>query len=236
MKIALIGYGKMGQVIESIALERGHEITGRYRSQDHFDVEDLKKADAAIEFSVPTAAKQNIEKCFAAHLPVVIGTTGWYEHFDEISHHCRRNKGAMLYATNFSVGVNIFFELNRLLARMMNTRPEYKVHLHEIHHIHKLDAPSGTGITLAEGILGEMDNLKDWREEDNQSEDSLLVTSARLGEVPGTHEITYESEVDAVFIQHKAKNRKGFALGAVLAAEWLADKEGVFTMRDMLKI
>ena len=235
MRVALIGYGKMGREIESIALKRGHEIVlkvNRTNTQT-ITATDLKKADVAIEFSTPHTTLENIRKCFNAGLPVVVGTTGWYEHFEDIKKDCEKKQGALLHATNFSLGVNLFFKLNSYLADLMNKYPDYDVSMEEIHHIHKLDKPSGTAITLASQVLAKIDRKKNWSIENNDKE-TLFIKDIREGEVPGTHIIKYKSDVDDIEIMHKAHNRKGFALGAIIAAEFLAGKTGIYTMQDLI--
>ena len=232
MKIALLGYGKMGKVIERIALERGHEIVLRKSSTATF--EGLEKADVAIDFSVPDSAVCNISECFATNVPVVCGTTGWLEHYDEIIALCKEKNGAFIYGSNFSLGVNIFFELNAYLAKMMSNLKEYKVSMEEIHHTQKLDAPSGTAISLAEGIIANSE-YTNWTME-NPSEHQIHIEAKRIENIPGTHSIFYDSIVDQIEIKHTAHSREGFALGAVIASEWLAGKEGVFTMKDVLNL
>lgn len=232
MKIALLGYGRMGKAIEGVALERGHEIVIRKDVEPH--AIDLEQADVAIDFSHPSAAYDNIIQCIDAKVPVVSGTTGWLEKYEKASTYCQENGGAFLYASNFSIGVNLFFNLNSYLARMMKNLRNYKVSMEEIHHVHKLDAPSGTAITLAEEVLKH--NAKsDWSI-DAESETEMLIRVKREGEVPGTHSVQYDSEIDSIEIKHTAHNRMGFALGAVVAAEWMLDKKGVYTMRDVLDL
>ncbi|MDB9960742.1 4-hydroxy-tetrahydrodipicolinate reductase [Oceanihabitans sp.] len=232
MRIALLGYGKMGKTIEQIALQRGHSIVIK---ANHGDEYDITEADIAIDFSIPKAAYKNISHCLTHNVPVISGTTGWLEHYDQAVALCQAEKGAFIYASNFSLGVNIFFELNRTLAKMMNTLKEYKVSIEEIHHTQKLDAPSGTAITLANDIIKAHSNYSSWRL--NESADQTIgITSKRIEDVPGTHTINYNSDVDAININHIAHNRQGFALGAVIAAEWLLGKTGVFTMKDVLNI
>lgn len=235
MKLALIGYGKMGHVIEEIALSRGHEIVCRIDkdNQEDFESEAFKSADVAIEFTAPAVAVANYRKAFAAGVPVVSGTTGWLEHLPEIEEACR-NGQTFFYASNFSLGVNLFFALNKYLARIMNNFPDYSVAVEDIHHIHKLDHPSGTAITLAEGIIENTDNKSGWAEGRKADEDEVQIHSIREGEVPGTHTISYESDVDTIRITHEAKSRRGFALGAVVAAEYTFGKKGFLTMNDML--
>jgi 4-hydroxy-tetrahydrodipicolinate reductase len=236
MKIALIGYGKMGREIEKIALERGNEIVAiiDIDNLSDFDSPGFLSADVAIEFTRPETAFANYQKCFERNMPVVAGTTGWLKHIDEVKRACQENGQTFFYASNYSIGVNIFFAVNRYLAKIMNGFPQYDVYMGEIHHIHKLDSPSGTGITLAEDILEHIDRKKQWKESENGNPDDLLIHSKREGEVPGIHEVIYESEADIIRIKHDAKSRKGFALGAVLAAEFVKDKKGFLTMNDML--
>ena len=232
MKIALLGYGRMGKAIEEIALERGHEIVIR-KDVDPIDV-DLSLADAAIDFSHPSAAFDNIKDCIDSKVAVVSGTTGWLDRFDEIKSYCEAHDGAFIYASNFSIGVNLFFNLNAHLAKMMEQINGYDVAMEEIHHVHKLDAPSGTAISLANDIL-ENSEKKQWNIETADSDD-LFIKVKREGEVPGTHSVSYTSAIDAIEIKHTAFNRTGFALGAVVAAEWLHGKKGVFNMKDVLSL
>lgn len=232
MKIALLGYGKMGKVIERIALERGHEIVLRKTSSDTF--EDLHKADVAIDFSIPDAAINNISACLHKGIPVISGTTGWLENYHEMVKLCEEQNGAFIYGSNFSLGVNIFFELNDYLAQMMSKFDQYKVEMEEIHHTQKLDAPSGTAITLANRII-ENSDYSSWALE-NAKNDELLINVKRIENVPGTHSVFYNSEVDTIEIKHTAHNRDGFALGSIIAAEWIIGKQGVFTMRDVLEL
>ena len=236
MKLALIGYGKMGKEIEKIALSRGHEIVSiiDVNNIEDFDSKAFKSADVAIEFTMPQVALENYRKAFAANVKVVSGTTGWLEHIDEIKKACENGK-TLFWASNFSLGVNIFFALNAYLAKIMNEFPSYNVMMEEVHHTQKLDAPSGTAITLAEDILANIDRKTKWVKEDAKSADELAIYSIREGEVPGIHSIMYESEVDSILITHDAKSRKGFALGAVLAAEFTAVNSGFLGMKDMLK-
>jgi len=237
MKIALIGYGKMGREIEQIALQRGHEIVSiiDINNPDDFGSAAFKSAEVAIEFSAPSAALSNYRKCFDANMPVVAGTTGWLENMPEIKEACASGQ-TFFYASNYSVGVNIFFALNKHLAKIMNGFSDYNVEMREIHHIHKLDAPSGTAITLAEGVIANFDKKKKWALKDGtNSNDELAIEALREGEVPGYHEVKYESEVDTITIIHDAKSRKGFALGAVVAAEFTAGKKGFLTMEDLLR-
>ena len=231
MKIALLGYGRMGKTIEKLATERGITIVKTIDQNDDYE---FNNADVAIDFSVPDAAVNNISACFKAGVPVVSGTTGWLANYDEMVSLCEKNNGAFISASNFSVGVNIYFELNKQLAKMMQHLKDYEVSMTEVHHIHKLDAPSGTAITLAEGILEHSDKTE-WIL-DNEENGKITIKAEREGEVPGTHTIKYESQVDEVTIEHKAHNRNGFALGAIIAAEWLKDKTGVYSMKDVLNL
>jgi 4-hydroxy-tetrahydrodipicolinate reductase len=232
MKIALLGYGKMGKVIERIALERGHEIVLK---KDEFNTYDgLSTADVAIDFSVPAAAVANISAAFNAGVPVVSGTTGWLEHYDEMIALCNEKKGGFISSSNFSLGVNIFFGLNEYLAKLMAPFDSYKVSMEEIHHIHKLDAPSGTAISLAQGVI-ENSNYAGWALDETKDK-TIRIEAKRIGEVPGTHTVNYDSAIDSIEIKHTAHNREGFALGAVIAAEWLAGKQGIFTMKDVLNL
>jgi len=238
MKIALIGYGKMGKEIEKIALGRGHQIVSiiDVNNQEDFNSEAFKSADVAIEFTAPTVAYSNYIKAFNAGVKVVSGSTGWMdEHGDEIKDLCSKGGKTLFWASNFSLGVAIFSAVNKHLAKIMNQFPTYDVSMTETHHIHKLDAPSGTAITLAEGILENLDRKSGWVKEEAKNENELPIHSIREGEVPGIHTITYESEADSIIITHDAKNRKGFALGAVLAAEFTCNKQGLLGMNDLFK-
>ena len=236
MKIALIGYGKMGHAIEQIALQRGHEIVSviDVNNQEDFTSDAFKSADVAIEFSMPAVAMDNYCRAFAAGVPVVSGTTGWLEHLPEIKEACKAGQ-TFFYASNFSLGVNIFFALNKYLAKIMNDFPAYDVRMVETHHVHKLDAPSGTAITLAEGLIDNIERKNKWVEGKEPAEDEIGICSVREGEVPGIHTVIYESDVDTISITHDAKSRMGFALGAVIAAEFTCGKKGFLTMQDMLK-
>jgi 4-hydroxy-tetrahydrodipicolinate reductase len=235
MNIALFGYGKMGKEIEAIALKRNHNIVLKINKDNVSTISDsdLKKADVIIEFSTPHAVLENIKKCINAQVPVVVGTTGWYDKFEEIKNMCSEKNGGLFHATNFSLGVNLFFKVNTYLAELMNKYTDYDVSMEEIHHIHKLDKPSGTAITLAEQIIKKIDRKTNWSIDSNSPE-SLFIKDIREGEVPGTHIIKYSSEVDDIEIMHKAHNRKGFALGAVIAAEFLNGKKGIYTMSDII--
>jgi len=238
MKIALIGYGKMGHEIEKIALERGHEIvcTIDMNEEEKFSSPAFKSAEVAIEFTSPKSALHNYRQAFAAGVPVVSGTTGWLAQLDEIKEACRLNGQTFFYASNFSLGVYIFAALNNYLSKIMNQFPGYDVRMEETHHIHKLDAPSGTAITLAEAIIENIERKKRWDMEESGAADALQITAIREGEVPGIHTILYESEADTIRITHDAKNRQGLALGAVLAAEFTKGKKGFLSMKDMLGI
>lgn len=232
MKIALLGYGRMGREIEKIALQRGHEIVLKVSGNSEYDI---KQADVAIDFSIPDAAFENILDSINNNIPVISGTTGWLDRYDEIKEQCIAKGGAFIYASNFSLGVNIFFELNKQLAKLMNTVKGYSTSIEEIHHTKKLDAPSGTAITLAEGIIEDSQKTS-WELDGETSKENIPITAKRIPEVPGTHTISYDSDIDSIEIKHTAHTRKGFALGAVVAAEWIQDKKGVFTMKDVLNI
>jgi len=233
MKIALLGYGRMGKEIEKIAISRGHEIVIRKDVDDRFDI---TLADVAIDFSVPTSAFNNITNCLNNNVPVISGTTGWLDKYDDALALCKEKNGAFIYASNYSLGVNIFFELNKQLAKMMKAVEGYSISMEEIHHTEKLDAPSGTAITLAQGII-ENTSKSNWKlGEEEISEDTIAIVAKRIPEVPGTHTVWYNSEVDTIEIKHTADSRKGFALGAVVAAEWISDKTGIFSMKDVLNI
>ena len=229
MKIGLLGYGRMGKAIEKIALERGHEIV--YKIDRDYNHGNLIKADVAINFSIPSAAVNNVITALENSIPVICGTTGWLDQYKKVTKSALHNKTAFLYASNFSIGVNLFFKLNKTLAKIVQNQ-DYKASVEEIHHIHKLDAPSGTAITLAEGII-ENSNLKKWCEQD-AGEDELEIKSIREGEVPGIHTIQYKSDIDSITIRHEAFDRKGFAYGALVAAEWIVGKKGIFKMDDVL--
>ena len=232
MKIALLGYGKMGQVIEKIALQRGHEIVVRKSIGDSFD--GLENATVAIEFSAPDAAVENISAALNLGIPVISGTTGWLHDYDKMVQLCNEKNSAFISSSNFSLGVNIFFELNAYLAKIMSKFEDYKVGIEEIHHTQKLDAPSGTAISLAKGII-ENSDYNNWTLENPKSDD-ILINAKRIENVPGTHTVSYNSNVDLIEIKHLAHNREGFALGAVIAAEWIVGKHGVYTMKDVLEI
>jgi 4-hydroxy-tetrahydrodipicolinate reductase len=238
MNIALIGYGKMGKAIEEIAVERGHTIVLKIDDQNlaDFTKENLRKADVAIEFTSPHSAYANVKKIIGYGVRVVCGSTGWTEKLNEINKYCKQEKGSFLYASNFSVGVNIFFELNKKLARLMAPLADYNVSMEEIHHTQKKDAPSGTAITLAEQILKHSDQKTKWVNQESSEATELSIISKREDPAPGTHSIKYSSSIDDIEIIHTAHSRKGFALGAVLAAEFIQDKKGVFSMKDVLDL
>ncbi len=242
MKIALLGYGKMGKMIESIALDRNHEIVLiiDQNNADELTIENLQKADVAIEFSTPDTVLTNIETCIKAGVPLVVGTTGWYGHLQRVKDDCISGGSTVMYGSNFSVGVNIFFKLNQQLAAMMNNfSDQYDVAIEEIHHVHKLDSPSGTAITIAEDVIAEFKSKTEWvdvksdDEVTNHKPEHLIIASYREGEVPGTHAVIYDSDVDRIEFKHVAHGRQGFALGAVLAAEWLKGKKGFYSVKEM---
>lgn len=234
MNIILLGYGKMGKIIERIAQERGHTISARIDVDNQHEFETIK-GDVAIEFSHPDAAFENIKKVLLKNIPVVCGTTGWLDKRAEIETLCKKQNGAFFYASNYSLGVNIFFKLNEYLAKILNKFSEYDVVMEEIHHTEKKDAPSGTAITLAEGVLKYIDRKKGWVNNPSEKAEELSIASLRIGQVPGTHTIKYTSAVDDIEIKHTAHSREGFAKGAVMVAEWIKDKKGVLSMDDYLK-
>jgi 4-hydroxy-tetrahydrodipicolinate reductase len=238
MKIALIGYGKMGKAIEAIALERGHTVPLKIdiSNQEDFTAEKLRTADAVIEFTGPHNAKENIIKCLKAGLPVVSGSTGWLSEWETVQQYCIDVNGTLLYASNFSVGVNIFFEINKQLALLMNKHKDYEVSMEEIHHTEKKDAPSGTAITLAEQIIENLGRKKKWINHLDIQQDEIPIISERIDPAPGTHKIKYSSAIDDIEIIHTAHNRQGFATGAVLAAEFVKGKKGIYNMKDVLGI
>ena len=244
MKIALLGYGKMGKIIEQIALQRQHEIILKIDHENLHELtsDRLQQADVAIEFSTPHTVLSNIDICFDAQIPIVVGATGWYNQLEEVKNNCLSKNASMIYASNFSVGVNIFFHINKMLANLINRYPGYNVQVEEIHHTQKLDAPSGTAITIAEGIIENTTAKEAWINvltTDYQPDDisikpeQLLIESLRIENVPGTHTVIFDSEVDSIEFKHTAHNRSGFALGAVLAAEWIAQRKGFFTAADL---
>lgn len=238
MKIALIGYGKMGKEIEKIAVSRGHEVNLiiDISNAEDLTVENLRESDVAIEFTIPGSAVKNYFTCFEAGIPVVSGTTGWLNKKEEVHKKCAETNGTFFYGSNFSVGVNLFFELNKKLAELMSQRPEYNVEMTEVHHTQKLDAPSGTAISLAEDIIEKLPAKNNWVNDRKPADDELVIHSERRGEVPGIHTIKYDSEVDFIEITHSAKSRKGFALGALLAAEFCMGHSGILSMKDLLNI
>jgi len=242
MKIALIGYGKMGQIIERFAIERGHDVVLKVSADnlDDLTVANLRKADVAIDFSTPDAAVRNIYLCFDANVPLVVGTTGWYGQLQEIKDECLSRNNSLLYGSNFSIGVNIFFHMNEVLAKIMNNYPAYDVQVEEIHHTQKLDSPSGTAMTIAEGIIENLDRKDEWVNEldgeapvDVLKQDQVLIASQRIENIPGTHTVVYSSEVDEIEIKHTAHSRAGFALGAIVAAEWLENRQGFYNISDI---
>jgi 4-hydroxy-tetrahydrodipicolinate reductase len=237
MKIALLGYGKMGKEIESIALSHHHEIALTIDAFNLHDMtrENLSRADVAIDFSTPDSAYSNIMKCFEAGVPVVCGTTGWLSRFEEVKKKCDDLNQTFFYASNYSLGANLFFALNKYLARLMNPMKDYDVSITEIHHVHKLDAPSGTAISLANDVIAGLDRKDKWELNQAGSPSTIKITAVREDEVPGTHIITYESDIDSIEISHLAKSRRGLALGAVVAAEFIQGKKGVFSMQEMMK-
>ncbi|WP_225035603.1 4-hydroxy-tetrahydrodipicolinate reductase [Winogradskyella sp. SM1960] len=232
MKIALLGYGRMGKSIEAIAVDRSHSIV--LKVTDETSNYDFSDADVAIDFSIPSVATTNIKKALDAGIPVISGTTGWLEHYNDIIDYCKAKDGTFLYASNFSLGVNLFFELNKKLSELMSGFSEYTTEMEEIHHTQKLDAPSGTAITLAEQII-KSTNYKTWTLNDAKPNE-IQIDAKRIEGVPGTHEVTYNSKIDSISIKHTAHSRQGFAMGAVIAAEWIKDKKGIFSMKDVLNI
>lgn len=238
MKVALLGYGKMGKAIESVINNMPeHEVVLRVdaNNAETFTIEELKAADVAIEFSTPHTVVANIYKCFEAGVPVVVGTTAWLDHLPEVKQRCEQGGHTLFHASNFSIGVNIFFAVNRYLAKVMNQQPQYDVTLEEVHHLEKLDAPSGTAITLAKGVLEELDRKHEWVNQPAEGEEQLTIISKREQGVPGTHLVTYKSDIDTIEISHVAHSRLGFAQGAVQAAQWVVGRKGIFEMSDMLK-
>lgn len=236
MKIALVGYGKMGKAIEHIALQRGHEVVLKISSSNRNELnpENLLKADVVIEFTNPEAAFEHVQQCLSAGMPVVCGSTGWGEKLGEAIKTCMDNNAALIQSSNFSIGVNVFFEINALLAKMMNIYPEYEVSIEETHHTHKMDSPSGTAISIAERILENLDRKKSWVKTQPKEANELSIIAHRIDEVPGTHSVKYSSAIDDIEFIHTAHNRQGFALGAVVAAEFLTGKKGVFSMKDVI--
>ncbi len=238
MKILLIGYGKMGKAIERLATERGHEIVGKIDVENINQLADVdaNEIDVAIEFTRPESAFNNLKICMEKGIKVISGTTGWLDQLEELVTLCKEQNGTFLYASNYSLGVNLFFELNKRLARLMNPHKQYQPVMEEIHHTHKLDSPSGTAITLAEGIIENFDQKSRWVNQPKSSEEELEIISYREGEVPGTHTVIYKSEMDDIEIKHTAHTRDSFALGAVIVAEWVKDHQGILTMQDFLQL
>lgn len=241
MNIALIGYGKMGKAIASIAIKRGHQICARVDAENPIESVDLSSADVAIEFTAPHAVLHHIDYLLEKKIPIVVGTTGWNKELPSVKEKVSKFDGALLHASNFSIGVNLFFELNKYLAKLMSPQADYKVQMTEIHHLQKLDAPSGTAISLADGITANHNNYTSWFCEEHEthnkpSKNSLEIVALREENVPGTHQVTYQSAIDRIVIEHEAHSREGFASGSLVAAEWLVGKKGVFTMQDVLNL
>jgi 4-hydroxy-tetrahydrodipicolinate reductase len=236
MKIALLGYGKMGKEIEKLCADTDMEIVARIDNEEDWQeyVQDFRGADVAIEFSTPDTVIPNIRKCFEAGIPVVVGTTGWYDQMEQLKDECRAKNGALIFGSNFSVGVNLFFKLNEIFARMMSDYPDYKVAMEEIHHTQKLDAPSGTAISLANILIKEIDRLKDWKKGESNQTERLGIVSKRIDPTPGTHIISYLSDIDEIELKHTAKSRAGFAKGAITAARWIQGKKGWYEFADIL--
>jgi 4-hydroxy-tetrahydrodipicolinate reductase len=232
MKIALLGYGKMGKIIEKLAVKKGHTIVSRINQ--YSSKEEILKADIAIEFSTPQAAVLNIKFCLENNIPIVSGTTGWLAHYDKMIKLCENRNGSFIYASNFSIGVNLFFSINEYVSNLMEPWKDYQVSIEEVHHNQKLDTPSGTAVTLAEEIIRNSDK-KNWELNGTEAE-NINITAKRINDIKGTHIINYDSNIDTILIKHEAHSRDGFALGAILAAEWLVDKKGIFTMKDVLQI
>ena len=232
MKIALLGYGKMGKIIEKLAVKKGHTIVSRINQ--YSSKEEILKADIAIEFSTPQAAVSNIKFCLENDIPIVSGTTGWLAHYDKMIKLCKNRNGSFIYASNFSIGVNLFFSINEYVLNLMEPWKDYQVSIEEVHHNQKLDTPSGTAVTLAEEIIRNSDK-KNWELNGTEAE-NINITAKRINDIKGTHIINYDSNIDTILIKHEAHSRDGFALGAILAAEWLVDKKGIFTMKDVLQI
>lgn len=238
MNIALIGYGKMGKAIEEIAISRGHSVVVKFNSQNPLESSQLRTTDVAIEFSQPDLALKHIKLCADGQIPIVVGTTAWEEHLAEIINHIDKRESSLIYSSNFSIGVNLFFEMNKHLARLMNDKTDYVASITEIHHAQKIDAPSGTAVTLAKDLISNHPTYSSWKltgQSENMEKSDLPICAIREENVPGTHLISYTSEIDTLTIEHQAHNRKGFALGAVIAAEFIHKKQGVYTMSDILK-
>jgi len=238
MNIALIGYGKMGKAIEEIAISRGHSVVVKFNSQNPLESSQLRTTDVAIEFSQPDLALKHIKLCADGQIPIVVGTTAWEEHLPEIINHIDKREASLIYSSNFSIGVNLFFEMNKHLARLMNDKTDYVASITEIHHAQKIDAPSGTAVTLAKDLISNHPTYSSWKligQSENMEKSDLQISAIREENVPGTHLISYTSEIDTLTIEHQAHNRKGFALGAIIAAEFIHKKQGVYTMSDILK-
>jgi len=238
MNIALIGYGKMGKAIEEIAISRGHSVVVKFNSQNPLESSQLRTTDVAIEFSQPDLALKHIKLCADGQIPIVVGTTAWEEHLPEIINHIEKREASLIYSSNFSIGVNLFFEMNKHLAKLMNDKTDYVASITEIHHTHKIDSPSGTAVTLAKDLISNHPTYSSWKltgQSENMEKSDLPISAIREENVPGTHLISYTSEIDTLTIEHQAHNRKGFALGAVIAAEFIHKKQGVYTMSDILK-
>ena len=238
MNIALIGYGKMGKAIEEIAISRGHSVVVKFNSQNPLESSQLRTTDVAIEFSQPDLALKHIKLCADGQIPIVVGTTAWEEHLPEIINHIDKREASLIYSSNFSIGVNLFFEMNKHLARLMNDKTDYLASITEIHHTQKIDTPSGTAVTLAKDLISNHPTYSSWKltgQSENMEKSDLPISAIREENVPGTHLISYTSEIDTLTIEHQAHNRKGFALGAVIAAEFIHKKQGVYTMSDILK-
>ena len=238
MNIALIGYGKMGKAIEEIAISRGHSVVVKFNSQNPLESSQLRTTDVAIEFSQPDLALKHIKLCADGQIPIVVGTTAWEEHLPEIINHIEKREASLIYSSNFSIGVNLFFEMNKHLARLMNDKTDYVASITEIHHTQKIDAPSGTAVTLAKDLISNHPTYSSWKltgQSENMEKSDLPISAIREENVPGTHLISYTSEIDTLTIEHQAHNRKGFALGAVIAAEFIHKKQGFYTMSDILK-
>jgi 4-hydroxy-tetrahydrodipicolinate reductase len=238
MNIAIIGYGKMGQEIEKIALKRNHKIVSIIDQENHWIefADEIRKADVAIDFSTPSSAYNNIRNAFNNNIPIVVGTTGWKDRLPEIRTLCDKMNQSLIYSSNFSIGVNLFFELNKKLANLMKDYPEYDVNIEEVHHTAKIDSPSGTAIKLADDILNIIKYKSKWVNAEETESEELQIESKRVSNTPGTHIITYNSKIDSIEIKHTAHNRQGFAQGAIMAAEWVVNQKGVFTMKDVLNI
>lgn len=237
LNILILGYGKMGKEVEAVSIDKGHQIVFKIDNKNDWENIDVTKVDVAIDFSMPEVAMENIRICMEKQIPLVMGTTGWYEHLEEVQQQIEEKKGSFLWASNFSLGVNIIFYINQKLAQIMKDFPDYIADIHEIHHTQKLDAPSGTAISLAMGILSNTEKYTNWQlleQDQTPLENNLPITYGREGDVKGTHIVTYENEIDKITLKHEAKSRKGFAVGAVLAAEWLYGKQGFFNIKDVL--